>query len=219
MDLLEGKCGQELFERDKRGRVTGGRLEVKESISLPEEAFFARVWGVEEWLQSFLTQRRFSTSEIERDPPEFSIMRSILRAMEDRSVVKICYQSRSQKAVRAISPHALARVAGRIHVRAYDHSSNDYRDFVLSRVLRIDTEEFGAEAYIGPEADKEWNDIARIIVEEKSDIPKEALSGVRSDFGLDERGRKTIRARRAVARYLVDEVKDGMESPVSIFLE
>jgi len=66
------------------------------------------------------------------------ILRPIVRALQDRSVIEIEYIGMNvgdQVKVRTIEPLRLVHVGGRWHINAHCHQANGKRDFVLSRIL------------------------------------------------------------------------------------
>lgn len=86
-------------------------------------------------------------------------------------------------------------------MRGWDHERNAPRDFVLSRIVAVG--QLGKlQGYVGQEYDREWSETVCIEVLLREG---EELAAVRPDYNLDEFGRGTMRVRKALARYLVDE--------------
>ena len=83
------------------------------------------------------------------------IVRDIYQTANSHESCRILYQSMSEKSARWrwISPHAFAFDGQRWHTRAWDSDRQVFRDFVLSRILRV-----GERNDIGRprEADEEW---------------------------------------------------------------
>jgi len=101
-------------------------------------------------------------------------------------------------------------------MRAYDHSKNEYRDFVLSRVTDVGLIKEGL-SFVGPERDSAWNQFRNLRIRNKiNPLDKNELKGIRLDFDLDVDGKRMITKRQAVINYLIDDIKDGFESPVFI---
>ena len=66
---------------------------------------------------------------------------ALLSAIRKRTAVSIVYQSMSstEPAQREIAPHALGHDGFRWHVRAYCHKRSAFADFVIPRILSIET--------------------------------------------------------------------------------
>ncbi|WP_160318737.1 WYL domain-containing protein [Pannonibacter phragmitetus] len=216
-NLFEAACGS-VLKRDESDRVSGGRLSLSENVRLPKEPVFSRMPSFHRWLQESLGSSRYLELPPLRRDPEPWIMRAVIKAIRKRIPLHITYHSRSGSSDRLVSPYALVHIVGRTHMRALDHSKNEPRDFVLSRITdaSIHSEE---GAHVGPEKDEGWNSLQKITISEKRETDNTSESiGVRLDFGLDEKGQRTITVKKAIAQYLVDDFKDGYAPPVTITL-
>lgn len=73
---------------------------------------------------------------------DIAVLRMILAAVRDQASVEVLYQSmneqRPEPLWRRISPHAFGSDGFRWHVRAFCHIDNRFKDFLLSRALRLD---------------------------------------------------------------------------------
>lgn len=208
---FEDHCGGEVFNRDATGRVFGGKLVLKDGAEMPHELAFNGAPTLDQWLAQALGSGKYLEVQPLRSEPKPWIVRILIAALMSRYPVFIAYRSRSKTSERLISPLVIVKVAGRHHVRAYDHMTNESRDFVLSRITHI--EERKGEAYF--DDDLEWQIFEDVIIEEKTTPEsKEHISGVRLDFGLDDTGVRVVRVREALAHYLIDDMREGYESPV-----
>lgn len=216
---LEEACAIHLFEQDDRGRLSGGKLILRADAKLPKEPVFGRVPSLERWLQDTFDGTYFHSVEIERAEPEPDIIRPIVRALEDAVPLIIQYHSRKGSGNKSVSPHAIVRIAERLHMRAYDHSSNQYRDFVLSRIQAAQLLAEEPTSYVGNDHDKDWHDFVAVEVREKPSCDPNATLGVRMDYSLDDNGRKTIRVRKALASYVVDIDDDDFTAPITVKLQ
>ena len=108
--------------------------------------------------------------------------------------------------------HALVDVAGRYHVRGYDHSKNRFADFVLSRMLQCYVDK-DALYFLDRSNDVDWKSSAFIEISARSGPSFRAAS---MDFGLGEAGTRIIKVRKACISYIVDEMPAGFENPVII---
>ncbi len=206
--FFEEFCGGEVFERDPAGRVRGGKLVLESGVSIPAEFAFEGVPSLDQWLPQALGKRYLDAPSLRSEPPLW-ILRILVAAILQRTPVFIAYQSRTRSSERLISPLVIVKVAGRHHVRAWDHSTNEPRDFVLSRITHIETR----KDVVFIDKDPKWQVFGAIEIAEKS---AQDVSGIRLDFGLDENGTRTVRVREPLVQYLIDEMRDGYESPVRV---
>jgi len=81
----------------------------------------------------------FSIVPVLRRRLDAKTLRSILEAIRTSSSLEVNYQSFShpEPRWRRITPHALGFDGIRWHARAWCHTHDDFRDFVLSRVLAV----------------------------------------------------------------------------------
>ena len=209
---FEGFCGAEVFERDLTGRVKGGKLVLKSGASLPGEFAFEGIPSIDEWLPKALGNKYVEVPPL-RAQPTLWILRILVSAILQKIPVFIAYQSRNRSSERIISPLVIVKIAERCHVRAYDHGLNEARDFVLSRIVHIESR----ENEIFHDTDPDWEVYSAIAIEEKrSPAGEEDLRGIRADFGLDETGVRVINVRDPLVQYLIDEAGEGFESPVRV---
>ncbi|WP_157933050.1 helix-turn-helix transcriptional regulator [Roseovarius salinarum] len=218
-EIIGNICGEDVFERTPKGRLVRGHLLLKNDVALPKADIFDRVPSMERWLEDALGERHFGSFEISRATPDPHVLRVLIRAIQDQHVVTLQYQSRSGESERPLSPYVLVRVAGRLHLRGYDHAKNDMRDFVLTRILRVRPSHDAEDLFVPQENDREWQRRVRVIIRDKRDDQGRVRPGVQRDYSLDESGTRVVQVREAVAPYLVDDREDGFESPVVISKE
>lgn len=214
VDVFERACGHKVFARSVAGRLQGGALCLKNDVVLPRQHVFARVPRAERWLEDALGQVRYQAFEITRADPDPDVLRAIVRAIQDKRSLGITYHSRRERSQRSISPHVIVKVAGRMHVRGWDHARNDYMDFVITRISQTFNVD---DAFVVRSHDKEWSNFADLIIEDLMGQQSAVREGIRRDFGLGNDGRRTLRVRKAITPYLVDDIDDGFESPVRIY--
>lgn len=210
LSIFEDFCNGEVFERDFSGTVKGGKLILKSYAEIPDKFVFNSVPDMEDWLPDVMGKKYVKTPSIRSEPPLW-ILRILVSSILRKIPVSISYQSRSRVSERVISPLVMVKIAGRHHVRAYDHTVNQARDFVLSRITHIANR--NEEKFLSN--DPEWNIFTKIVIEEKHNSQENYL-GIRADFGLDQNGTREIREREPLVRYLVDEIEEGFEHPVRI---
>ncbi|WP_180897415.1 WYL domain-containing protein [Martelella soudanensis] len=213
--VFEEQVG-EAFVRDTNNRVIGGRLVLSEMAALPETPVFTRMPAIELWLRDNLGGSGYFEVEIGRRSPEAWLMRMVTRSIRSRKPLSITYHSRRSVGTRIVSPHAIVRIAGRMHIRAYDHSKNEHRDFVLSRITDATLSVEGTP-FIGAEEDKNWNCFQTILIEDLSNgNDPTARLGIRSDFGLNAEGQRNMRVREPLVQYLIDNMNPGYSPPVRV---
>ena len=135
---------------------------------------------------------------------------ALQRAIRQGTGLRLSYQSlsRPEPGPRTITPHAFAHDGLRWHVRAYCHTREDFRDFVLSRVLRI---EGVAEAGPSGDADAEWNTFVNLVLAPHPKLSAAHRRAIELDYGMT-RGRVELRCRKALVFYVLRHLRlDGGE--------
>lgn len=127
---------------------------------------------------------------------------SISRAIFSKKAVRISYFSGSSGAsAREIIPFALASDGLRWHARAFDRKSNEFRDFVLSRMDEATILEQGnLEKHELPDQDIQWN---RILELELVPHPgRKSPELVKRDYAMAD-GVFRLKIRAAMAGYVL----------------
>lgn len=199
------------FARTAEGRLRGGKL--VPLTELPEKPVFKEIPSLERWLEDCFGGVRFFNVEIPRRDPEPWILRAIIQSMRGKTPILIEYHSRSSDSRRIVSPHAIIKIVGRLHMRAFDHSRNDFADFVLSRVTAAALSE--QTPFIGNESDNAWERFETVVVQ-APEAPEGAARGVQLDFALDTAGERRIRVRQPFVQYLIDDMDEGYAAPVRV---
>jgi hypothetical protein len=130
---------------------------------------------------------------------EPKILRTILRATEDRHELDIEYQSLKNARTRAIAPHALAFDGHRWHARAWCAHRREFRDFVLTRIRSIG-ESRPSDA--DPTNDVEWSTMVKLKIVPHPKLTEAAKAAIELDYGM-EGGQLIIDTRAALAFYLI----------------
>jgi hypothetical protein len=131
----------------------------------------------------------------------------VLRSIRDRRRLSLAYQgmSRAEPVEREISPHALAFDGFRWHARAYCHLRNQYRDFVIGRMvnpsLGLDTDRAGKE-------DEAWNNVLELILAPDPKLPAGARHAISMDYGMID-GQTVLSCRQALLFYALKRL--GLE--------
>jgi hypothetical protein len=131
-----------------------------------------------------------------------SVLAAITRAINRGRAIQIEYCSVSSGfGSREIVPFALVDTGLRWHFRAFDRKSKDFRDFVLSRVSKVDepTDAFVAE-HESADQDLQWTRQIELRLIPHPSHPRPEV--IEMQFGTD-RGGLQIRARAATVGYLL----------------
>lgn len=127
-------------------------------------------------------------------------LQQLLRAIRENLSLEIHYQSLSTATPgwRRITPHSLASDGLRWHVRAFCHIKNEFRDFVLGRIIEIRGEQPSAAS---AESDAEWNEYVKVVIAPNPDLSMDQKKIIEQDYAM-KRGKAEIAVRRALLFYL-----------------
>lgn len=133
--------------------------------------------------------------------PLMDVLAPICRAIHAKRPVAIRYQSMSSGASeRVIVPFALVDTGLRWHVRAFDRKSEEFRDFVITRIQNptaLDDEPMAHELM---DADIQWTRIVELDLVPHPSISRPEI--VEMDYAM-QAGALRIRVRAAVAGYML----------------
>jgi hypothetical protein len=136
---------------------------------------------------------------------QVDVLVALLKAIRERIAVQVTYQSltRPQPTTRTLSPHALAHDGFRWHVRAYCHSREDFRDFVIARMLS-----FEGFAECGDEAakDVEWHTIVPLVLTPHPKLSQSHRLAIELDYGM-EQGQVEFHCRQAFLFYALRHLR------------
>lgn len=215
VEAFEAQAG-EVFVKDQNMRPMSGRLHLRDDVMLPKKSIFPKIPSLQGWLRQNFGARQYVEAEVPRLDPEPWVLRSMISAIRLAEPVRIKYHSKKSYRDRVISPHALARVVGRIHVRAFDHERNNFGDFVLSRITYVERGQL-VQSYVSATQDIEWNQYVTLLVRPVATHSEPLnLSAVDRDYGLGQQGNKLIRVKKALAPYLIDEPREGFDNIVDV---
>ncbi len=128
-----------------------------------------------------------------------AVLRSIVIAIRRREAVEVRYQSMSSPDPewRWIAPHALAFDGFRWHTRSFCEKSNEYRDFVISRI--VETRQSRPAGIISA-ADTAWHEIVELEIGPHPELSANQRRVIELDYGMQD-GRTKIPVRRALLYY------------------
>ena len=134
--------------------------------------------------------------------PDLDVLACITRAIHLQQVLDIRYHSISSGASqRQIVPFALLDTGLRWHVRAFDRKSNEFRDFVLTRIQAPKVQaECTPQRHEAPEHDAQWARIVELDLVPHPAQPRPEIT--RMDYGLHD-GPLRLKLRAAIAGYVL----------------
>lgn len=136
------------------------------------------------------------------------ILSGLLRAIRDKTSVRVLYQSMSkpEPGNRILTPHAFAHDGYRWHLRAYCHQRQQFLDFVVARILEVvPTPELGPIA----DEDKSWQQTVEVVIAPHPELSDSSKRAIELDYGM-EAGEVRIVCRRALLFYFLKHL--GLDS-------
>ncbi|WP_442905472.1 WYL domain-containing protein [Halomonas sp. BC04] len=139
---------------------------------------------------------------LQLNQPDLAIVAAVSEAMHKGCALGIRYVSLSSgETEHEIVPHTLVDNGLRWHVRAFDRHSDEFRDFVLTRLLATSVlEQNLAQEHEGLLHDRQWNRFVDLEL-----IPHPCIDhpqAIELDYAMQE-GRLRVELRAALAGYLL----------------
>ena len=147
-----------------------------------------------------------------------NILYYILDAIKNQRAIHINYISMSSMKNKdyLLAPHALAYDGFRWHVRAYSYDHHEFRDFVLSRIVKASVPEIPAprdrypakdgngfiEAATTCYDDKQWFELVDLILKANPELPPAQRRAIEYDYGM-ENGQVIYTCKRALLFYAI----------------
>jgi WYL domain-containing protein len=138
--------------------------------------------------------------------PQFHInpelARPLIQAIHDSNGVSILYSSMNhpEGLERAIFPHTLVYSGFRWHVRAWCCLRNDFRDFNLSRMLKVSPLKETVPEESKKENDELWNEMVDIKLMANPSLNEQERFLIEMEFGMKRKQLK-ITTRAALVMY------------------
>lgn len=145
------------------------------------------------------------------------VLYNLLEAIRTHKAVHITYMSlKSLKpSDHLVAPHGLAFDGMRWHVRAYCYDHHDFRDYVLSRIIKCAVPEIPApndrfpdpigngfrEVGTSGRDDQQWNELVDLVIKANPQLDEPARRVVEHDYGMSENGTVIYPCRRALLFY------------------
>jgi predicted DNA-binding transcriptional regulator YafY len=125
----------------------------------------------------------------------------VIRAIYQRKAVRLRYFSHSSGvSEREIVPFALANDGLRWHVRAFDRKSQEFRDFVFTRMESTELRDSNPAKHELPAQDIQWNRIVELDIVPHPDRERPEIT--ERDYGMVD-GVPHLKLRAAMAGYVL----------------
>jgi predicted DNA-binding transcriptional regulator YafY len=150
------------------------------------------------WLKTWVA----SESSLQLTHPDLTVLASVTRAIHQECPLGIEYHSVSGgHSDREIVPFALIDNGLRLHVRAFDRKSQEFRDFVITRIKRpMVLKGMPVAPYEVSDQDIQWTRILELDLVPHPDQPHPEISEM--DYSM-ERGVLKMKMRAAMAGYIL----------------
>lgn len=125
----------------------------------------------------------------------------LLHAIRNRETVRVTYQSLTsdEPQARTLSPHALGFDGFRWHVRAFCHTRQSFRDFVIARMLSIRA---GSASTASSQDDLAWQTPVTLVIGPHPGLPPAQRKVVELDYGM-QNGEARLDCRQALLFYVL----------------
>lgn len=129
------------------------------------------------------------------------ILKKIVRVLKATNSINILYQSMSRPSPvwRWISPHAFAFDGFRWHVRAYCELTNEFRDFILGRILDVQNVK---NSKADPANDQKWNHFVTLKIAAHPDLTPDQRKIIEKEYNMSG-GVAQIKIRAAFIYYVL----------------
>ena len=134
--------------------------------------------------------------------PDLGVLAGVTRAIHQQCPLAIEYHSISSgRTEREIVPFALVDNGLRWHVRAFDRHSQEFRDFVITRIRHPrDLKDEKPSAHEVSDQDIQWTRIVELELVPHPDQPRPEITEM--DYGMQD-GRLLMKLRAATAGYIL----------------
>lgn len=148
-----------------------------------------------------------------RASPE--VLLAMVTAVRERRKIEVQYQSMTSQTAewRWLSPHAFASDAERWHVRAFCHTRDAFRDFVLGRILATRSV---TATNIDPMADTEWHTFVDVLVTPNPRLEAKQRHAIGAEYQLPDDLELTLKLRESMLFYVKAKFEStGAEGPAA----
>lgn len=135
-------------------------------------------------------------------------LKTVLQALRTGQAIRVLYQSLTSSRWRSIAPHALAFDGHRWHARAWCCESEDFRDFVLTRIDELgDFEPVTFDA----SDDIEWETMVTLRLVPHRGLNDEQSKAIQKDYGMVD-GCRSVEMRASLAYYFLKRMNLDLPS-------
>jgi hypothetical protein len=130
------------------------------------------------------------------------VLQAMVAAVRERQKIEVEYQSMTgeKPGWRWLSPHAFASDGERWHVRAYCHTRDEFRDFVLGRILATRKVK---NSEVDPSGDLDWTTVVNVLVTPNRDLALEKRQAIALEYDLPLQSMEaTLSLRQAMLFYV-----------------
>lgn len=129
---------------------------------------------------------------------------TVVRAIREIQSLHVRYQSLSEPepTMRELTPHALVSDGFRWHIRAYCHRRNEFRDFLLSRILEIRSGNVDKDR---SQDDQQWHRVVSVVLAPHPGLEVSHRRVIESDYGMDN-GECVLECRQALLFYVLQQL-------------
>ncbi|WP_144141166.1 helix-turn-helix transcriptional regulator [Paraburkholderia sp. BCC1884] len=130
------------------------------------------------------------------------VLLAMVAAVRERQKIEVQYQSMTgeKPTWRWLSPHAFASDGERWHVRAYCHSRDEFRDFVLGRIL---TTRHVKSSEINRSDDHDWATLVNVLVTPNPNLAPEKRQAIALEYDLPPKSMEaTLSLRQSMLFYV-----------------
>lgn len=171
---------------------------------LPNSGFiplFMNPRGLDEFVNMVPSQVPVEAWPLPKRQATSETLFAIVKAIQKREALEVCYQSMTDpnSSWRWLSPHAFASDGERWHVRAYCHKRDEFRDFVLGRVIATRSTK---PTDMSAEQDADWQTFATVIVKPNPDLSAEQRLAIANEYNMPDNQEIQLRLRRSMLFYL-----------------
>jgi hypothetical protein len=133
---------------------------------------------------------------------DITILKAIVKAIKYKQKITVDYRSfKNPQAgnARLISPHAFGSDGFRWHVRAYCHSDNKFKDYVLGRIVSVSD---SSDSDIDMKSDNKWFNFIDVVIGPNPKLNNDQKFLIAMDYGMIDQ-KLEIRCRIALLWYLL----------------
>lgn len=167
----------------------------------PEAILTALCRGFGDGLSNGIQPSEYCIDATRLVDPQSDVIAALMRAIKHNKAVECSYVSLSSgESTRVIVPHTIANNGQRWHVRAFDRKSNEFRDFVCTRLQDISLIDDLVPDEQLIKSDHVWNHIVNIELVVHPSV-KHKLA-IEMDYGMVD-GVLKLEIREALVGYLM----------------